>query len=391
MHVNHGLSPLANAWADFCSELCFSHNIKLEVVRVVLSDISRSGIEASARRARYAALMQGAPDFVLVAHHQNDQAETILMQLLRGSGAKGLSAMAETNSAYPRFVLRPMLSEPDSEISDYAAEHRLSWITDESNDDTRFTRNFVRHDLFPVLEARFPGATKAMARSAAHMAEAQVLMDNLAEIDIAGLQCRGGVDLLKLCVLDAARAKNVLRFYFMRNGLDLPQGAHLDELIRQIKDIRQDSKMTVRLGKVVARCHKGVLFFDFLRPAADLLDEFPWDGESVLRLPALGGHFTVDHVVGEGISAKKLKEAPVFVRLRKGGERIQLHASRPTRTLKNLLREADIPYWRRDCLPLVYCGTELVFVPGLGIARDYLAGKDENGLVMKWSETRARD
>jgi tRNA(Ile)-lysidine synthase len=391
MHVNHGLSQRADAWAEFCAQLCHSRNVKFTTVRVDLADVSRSGLEASARIARYDALLRDAPEFVLVAHHLNDQAETVLMQLLRGSGVKGLSAMAEPRPGRSGRLLRPMLGESYSEICDYAEARGLSWVTDDSNEDTRFSRNFVRHELFPLLEGRFPGAIRAMARSASHLAEAQSLMDDLAAVDISPIRSCDGLDLTKLKALDDVRAKNVVRFYFGQCGFDLPQSAHIGELMRQIRSMRYDSRMQVRLGGVVARSHRGRLLFERPRPGPASCREYHWAGESSWALPEFGGVFKVNRNVGQGISEKKLQAAPVFARLRKGGERLRFDALRPTRTLKNLFREAEVPYWKRSYLPLVYCGEQLVFVPGLGVSFDYRAEADECGVVMEWSENRSAD
>ena len=249
MHVHHGISPRADAWAEFCAQLCASRNIKLDIVRVDLGHVGGKGLEASARIARYGALFGQGADFVVLAHHLRDQAETILLQLLRGSGVKGLSAMPEISSGSRGRIVRPMLDEPFSEIQAYVAARQLTWVTDESNDDTRFPRNFVRHEVVPMLEARFPGATGAMARSAGHLAEAQKLLEDLAAIDMASMKRGGGLAIPQLQAVDDMRAKNVLRFHFAQNGLELPQSVHLEELLRQIKSVRGDAKVNVNLGK----------------------------------------------------------------------------------------------------------------------------------------------
>ncbi len=387
MHVHHGISPHADMWAAFCNELCSSRGIGLKVVRVNLAGAADTGIEASARAARYDALLRGAPDCIVLAHHLSDQAETILLQLLRGSGAKGLAAMTALKRDDGGRVVRPMLGEPCAQIQAHAEMRGLSWVTDESNADTRFSRNFIRHKIFPLLEGRFPGATRAMARSASHIAEAQRLMDDLAAIDIAPIRGSGGLNVMRLASLDDVRAKNVLRFHFTQHQLVLPQSVHIEELLRQIRSARGDSSLAINLGAMVARCHKGMLLLEKISPQLDPLGEHQWAGESIWPLPELGGVFAVNTVSGQGISLRRLRSAPVVVRLRAGGETLRLDASRPTRTLKNLLREAGIPYWRRRCLPLVYCGDELVFVPGIGVALSYVAGVNEDGVVMEWSET----
>jgi tRNA(Ile)-lysidine synthase len=284
-------------------------------------------------------------------------------------------------------ILRPMLQEPFSEIDAYVRAHGLAWVTDESNDDTHFPRNFIRHQVLPVLEGRFPGVTKAMARSASHMAEAQKLLDDLAALDLAGLQREGGLAIAPLRELADGRAKNVLRFYFSKFGLDLPQSVHLEEVIRQIKAVCSDAKLEFNLGRMVGRCHKGVLILEPPTRVPGAPAEYRWHGEAVWNLPELGGVLTFLPASGVGVSASKLESAPVTVRLRRGGERMQLEASRPKRTLKNLLQEAGVPFWRRQRLPLVYLGDELAFVPGVGLARACRASPREPSVLLEWTES----
>lgn len=389
MHVHHGISPRADEWSDFCAQLCAARNIKLDIIRVELEQVSVKGLEGSARIARYGALSRKGADFVVLAHHLQDQAETILLQLVRGSGAKGLSAMPETRASNGVRIIRPMLNEPFSEIQGYVGSRRLAWVTDESNDDTRFSRNFVRHEILPMLEARFRGTTAALARSAGHMAEAQKLLEELAALDLAGMKRDGGLSITCLQVLDDIRAKNVLRFYFAHHGLDLPQSVHLGELLRQIKSIRPDSKITFNLGKMIARCHKGVLLLEAAMATSGSGFERNWTGESVWNLPEFGGVLSFFPALGEGVSAAKLSLVPVTVRLRRGGERMQMDSLRPRRTLKNLFQEAGIPPWRRRRLPLIYVGEDLAFVPGFGVALEFRAGPEEAGVLLEWSESAA--
>lgn len=387
VHVHHGISPCADQWADFCAALCRARKIKLDIVRVDLGRFQSSGLEASARLARYGVLFRPGADFVVLAHHQRDQAETILLQLFRGSGVKGLSAMPESGAGNGMPILRPMLDEPFSEIDAYVRAHRLAWVSDESNDDTHFPRNFIRHQVLPVLEARFPGVTKAMARSASHAAEAQKLLDDLATLDLAVLQREGGLAIAPLRELTDVRAKNVLRFYFSKHGLELPQSVYLEEVFRQLKTVRSDAKVEFNLGRMVGRCHKGVLMLEPPTCVPGPSTGYRWHGEAVWNLPELGGVLTFLPASGAGFNANKLESGPLTVRLRRGGERMQLEASRPKRSLKNLLQEAGIPFWRRQRLPMVYLGDELVFVPGVGLALACRANPGEPGVLLEWTES----
>ena len=387
VHVHHGISPKADQWAEFCATLCATRGLRIDIVRVKLGDLSAKGLEATARAARYAVLFREGADFVLTAHHLQDQAETVLLQLLRGSGAKGLAAMSRSQADNYGGILRPLLDEAPAELLAFAESAGLQWIEDESNEDTRFRRNFIRHEVLPRVEARFPGATRAIARSAAHLAETQGLLEELATIDLAAIGKAGGLDVGCLSGLNGARAKNVLRTYFSQNSLEMPQTAHLEELLRQIKSARPDGALRVKLGNMNAQIHKGILRLvtSTNQPASSF--EVRWAGEAVLPLPHLGGALSFSPGIGAGVSVEKLAMKPVTVRLRIGGERMRMASHRPLRTLKNLLREAGMPYWTRGRLPLLYCGDELAFVPGIGVASDYRAGVGEPSMVLEWAES----
>ena len=202
LHVHHGISPQADAWAAFCADLCARHDVPLQVEHVDITPLRELGIEAAARKLRHAALAGQRADFVALAHHQDDQAETMLLQLLRGAGVRGASAMTFVKrasqhtpspltgegggegDAYPGTVLlRPLLDIPRSALLDYAQQHALQWVEDESNADDAYPRNFLRHRVLTLLEQRFPAYRETLSRSARHFAEASELLDQLAQQD----------------------------------------------------------------------------------------------------------------------------------------------------------------------------------------------------------------
>ncbi len=386
MHVHHGISPNADYWADFCNALCASREIKLDIVRVTLCNIGEKGTEAAAREARYAALFGEGADFVITAHHCYDQAETVLLQLIRGAGIKGLSAMPAPNAPNGRRIVRPLLDEPVSEIQTYAESRGLAWVVDESNLDHRFARNFVRRQILPEIEKRFQGAISSMARSAYHFAESQILLDDLAGIDLTPLRVAGGLEVAGLRRLSFSRAKNALRAFFSEQGLAMPQASFLEEMLRQAVTARVDGAFKFEVGEFHVRIFRGVLL---LAPVVGEIDgnfERHWDGVPVWRLPELGGILQFSEVVGDGLSSMKITGSPLSVRLRRGGERMRIAKSRPSRSLKNLLRESGAPFWVRERLPLLFCGQELAFVPGIGISCEWLAPSGEPGLRPEWIE-----
>ena len=185
IHVHHGLSPNADQWAQCCTSFCAAYSIPLEVVRVNIDQSLPGGVEALARDARYAAFNNVDADFLALAQHADDQAETVLHQILRGTGLKGMAGMGEVRTLREGLqLIRPLLGVSRAELEVFAREQRLEWIEDESNADTAFTRNFIRHELAPKLAERFPHYRDSLARAGRHAAEADEMLAALAAIDL---------------------------------------------------------------------------------------------------------------------------------------------------------------------------------------------------------------
>ncbi len=386
LHVDHGISPNAPQWARFCEELCAGLGVPVQVERARIGDTRALGLEGAARRARYAILAREDADFVVLAHHRDDQAETLLLQLLRGAGPLGMAGMPALR-ALPGSrarVLRPLLGVARSEIEAWAREHGLAWIEDESNDDLELQRNFIRHRVLPLLEQRFPAARVTAARAAAHLAETESLLLALAQIDLEALGREREIELTGLRRLGPARAKNALRYLCQSRAIPLPSAAQADELHRQLIEAQDDRTVLVEIGGWQFRRFRGRLYIE--RARADVAAGFreEWTGENALPLLALGGVLRFKPEEGRGVSVRKLHRAGVTVRLRRGGERFQPDARRPHRTLKNLLQENGIPWWRRGRWPLVYCGEELVSVPGIGDDCAWQADRSEPGVIISW-------
>jgi tRNA(Ile)-lysidine synthase len=238
VHVNHGLQPEADDWVKHCQAVAQAWQIPLEVMRVRISSRRGQGLEAAARQSRHTALSQCArrvgASAVLLAHHQDDQAETLLHQILRGTGLAGASAMREDRCSSELRLLRPLLAVSRAWIKGYAQRHHLSWIEDPSNQSTAITRNFIRHVILPEIQTRFPRASKNLAGAASRFSESLDLINTLAEIDLGGraAQFPLPVDMLKM--LSEARARNVLRWVCVRTQIPIPSQERLDELLRQM-------------------------------------------------------------------------------------------------------------------------------------------------------------
>ena len=266
IHVHHGLSPNADRWAAHCESVCRTLGIAIRVVRVRVDRVAGRSVEELAREARYRAFAGFAADAIALAHHANDQAETILLQLLRGAGPKGIAAMAPLGAAKPRADLpqlwRPLLGATRADLAAYARRWQLRWVEDESNQDPGFRRNFLRHRVFPVLDQSFPKSVHLLARAAALQAETVDLLDEVADADLASLACAGGLDCKALLALSPARQANALRRWIARAGLRAPSAARLSALLVAIGESGNDTRLTWdHAGMRIRRC-RAVLTLD---------------------------------------------------------------------------------------------------------------------------------
>lgn len=391
VHVHHGLSPHADAWADFCVRLCASLSVELDVHRVRIARDDEAGLEAAARRERQHVFAALDADWVLTAHHRNDQAETLLLQLLRGAGPKGLAAMpeAQRRPGWQAAHLRPLLGESRAGIHRYAQANDLAWVEDESNLDFRFRRNALRQQIMPGLAEHFPGADLILARAAALQAEAAGLLDDLAQLDAATAIDGNRLDCAALARLPLPRARNLLRHFIGQHGQSMPSVRRLNEALHQLLEARHDARVSLKLARMdLVRFRGGA----YLAPRAPARAEpVRWHGEPRLQVPAAGVSVRFDRVVGAGLKRAALESAVVTLGVRQGGERLRLHPGGPHRSLKNLLQEHVIPPWQRDRLPLLWCDGRLVWAAGIGFEPDALAAPGEPGVVPCVMECDRRD
>lgn len=383
LHVHHGLSPNAEAWTDHCVALCDQWRVPLSVRRVRIDRHDPAGTEAAARTARYACYREADAKFVALAHHQDDQAETVLLQMLRGAGVAGLSAMPVSRPLNAeRQLLRPLLGVTRQDILEYATEHTLRWIHDESNLDSSYPRNYLRNEVLPRLEAHFPGYRVALGRVAANAADAAALLDDIARADFAELSIdEQDIDVAKLSALEPVRGANALRFWLTEQGLSAPNREHLLELMRQATVAANDTQMSIELSGATVRRYRDRLTVDHPREQ-DAHWETVWQGESNIALPD-GRTLYFNRVSGRGVSCARLERARVLIAYRRGGERMSVAANRPRKTLKNLLQESGIPPWERARMPLLFIDGQLVWAHGVGADPEYTAAADANGIELE--------
>jgi tRNA(Ile)-lysidine synthase len=343
--VHHGLSPNADAWVAFCKKLCKRWGVPLTVRRVKVAKRGK-GVEAAARDARYEVFKSIPAQVLVLGHHLDDQAETVLMNLLRGAGRRGASGMLRESRFQGKTLLRPLLEVRREAIVAYAREHRLEWIEDESNADEALTRNFIRRRLGPLIEKRFPAWKESLARAA------------------------------RLFSRKELEAQDLLRDFLKARGLRAPSEAKLAEMLKQLTS--GGARTRIEHDGATLRLYRNKVIVGKKAAAPPTFFPVNWKGERTLPIPALGGELRFKP--GPGIDAKRLKSDSFEVRLRSGGERLQPHPRRPRRTLKNLFQEAGVPSWARSRMPLLFCGNDLVWVPGLGVDARYQG----RGLLPEW-------
>lgn len=373
LHVHHGLSPNADSWADFARETTAAWGVSCQIFPVTVAQHSGLGLEGAARRARYAAFEQLACDAILLAHHRDDQAETVLLNLMRGSGLSGLAAMPQSRKLGNGVLLaRPLLDEPRRALQDYACAHSLRWVEDESNADTTYDRNFLRHRILPELESVFPGASKTLFRVAAHSAEGAELLAELAEMDLVCCVSQGGFDLAHAARLSIARKRNVLRHWLAREHLVLDSRA-FDDLLGTMENARVDAEPVFVWRDRTVRRYRGRLFVTpaQLQPGPTI--SVSWQNGNPISVPEWHGQLHWQRVEQGGIAEAFLQSAQMELRPRAGGERLRLQRSGANRLIKHLWQEAGIKPWCRDTTPLIWLNGQLVAVPGLGVA-DAFAG-----------------
>lgn len=390
VHVNHQISDSAQDWEGFCIRLCEARGIPLTVRRVRVPRRSKLGLEGAARIARYSVFADIAADCLVLAHHLDDQTETILLNLLRGTGVRGAAGMSGVRTQAPVIGVarvlyaRPFLDVTRAALLSYAGDRGLLWVEDDSNTDTTFARNFLRREIMPQIEQRFPAYRQSLARAARHFSEAAQLLDALAEIDLQAAQHGDKLRVAPLAELPRARAKNLLRGYLTTQGVPMPDTDRLEEWLRQLITAGDDRVIKLELGDLVLRRYRGEVWVERDLPPLPENWAALWRGEAELDLKELGGVLRFENHTGIGISRERLQHAPVAIRARQGGEKIRLDTARPRQTIKNLLQDAAIPPWRRGFLPMLFCGEDLVAVPGIGIDADYQVSPGEPGICLNW-------
>ena len=392
VYVNHGLSPKAAEWGEHSRAICDDLDVSFVSLEVDATPKEGESPEAAARHTRYAAITEllHPGDYFCTAHHQDDQAETLLLQLLRGAGPKGLAGMPASSSLGKATQLRPLLGFSQTQLRDYANQHTLNWIEDESNTDTGFNRNYLRHEVMPILRTRWPSADTTIARSAANCAEAAQLLEVLAEQDYQSVKSESSTELSggKLLELDFARQKNLLRYWIHQAGLPLPSEIKLQHVISDVLHAAQDKMPCVKWPGAEVRRFDGRLYVMPPLPEFDTTQVIPWDNlEQPLLLP--DGRELVLKPTNQqsALSTKQLRQGRVSVRFRQGGEQLHPVGSQRHKSLKQIFQEYRVPPWKRGRTPLLYVGDTLAAVVGGCLSQTINTSGDELGVIPEFIES----
>jgi tRNA(Ile)-lysidine synthase len=375
IHVDHGIHPDSRHWSEHCKAAARALGVPIDIVATKVVRRRGESLEAAARAARYALLGRalGAGEFLLTAHHEDDQLETVLLQLFRGSGLAGLAAMPPTAPFASGWLVRPLLGVPRAKLEQWVRSRELSWIDDDSNADHTLDRNYLRHRVLPLVRERWKGVASAVGRSARHAAEAQHLLDALALEDVETASYGDALFVPSLRALQPARRRNALRFWIDRAGVRAPDTSRLEELAGPVIAARPDANPRVVWEGVEVLRHADLLSIRRMvdtdsRGAAVSQNgiEWPWKRTRRIKLWSSGGTLELKSDPHGPIDLDVLPEA-VIVRPRKGGERLRPRRSGPRRTVKSLLQESRVSITNRSGLPLIFSGTELLAVGALWV------------------------
>ncbi|HEY8101936.1 MAG TPA: tRNA lysidine(34) synthetase TilS [Burkholderiaceae bacterium] len=395
-HIHHGISPNADRWLAHCKEECLRLGITFDARQIKLPYDGKSGVEEAARIRRYAALGELCRAYqvglLLTAHHEDDQAETVLLQLLRGSGVAGMSGMDVVNIAPDLLgdenlhMARPLLSVSRAALSNLVAKNDIAYVDDESNTDPRYARNALRHQVMPVLAKVFPGFQGRFARTAQHAQAAQRMLIELAAQDLE--MCADGecLDIQQLRKLSSDRMDNVLRYWFGSHRMRMPSTSWLSEMRTQLLDAKEDAQLCVTHADCHIRRHRDRVYLtprlnDDLSMVELLV--FRWQGEE--KIYFAGYHGTLYFEPAEqGIDSEWLQQQDLQIHYRQGGERLKPALNRPTKSLKYHYQALDIPAWERERLPLITTGKHLLFAAGIGMDCHQLGAKPAKLIQFRW-------
>lgn len=386
IHIDHGIHAESATWERHCAQIAATFGVDYLCKRVSVAAKGAGGMEAAARDARYSAFrnLVRDGDCLLSAHHADDQAETLLLNLLRGSGVAGIAGIGFSQPFAEGRLLRPLLDISRESLQHYAANQDLDWLDDPANDDTRFDRNFLRKSVMPLLATRWPAVATQFRKSADLAGEASELLNELADLDLASHEAADRLSIVALKALTPARQRNLLRRAVSICGLPSPPASRLYQAVNELIPAREDAQPYIQWNGAELRRYRDRLHImanipdipDIAEQQAKLL--LP-DGHAVELMPGMGA-LRLKSAAATGIDPRLARDG-IRIRYRQGGEEVRLAGHACTHKLKKLLQQDGILPWMRDRLPLLYAGDELVAIADLWIADGSAA---QGGLEVLW-------
>ena len=382
VHIHHGLQTDADAWDMHCRKVCEQLDIGYRCLHVNAVPAQGESPEDAARTARYQALVEqlAADEVLLTAHHLDDQAETFLLQLLRGAGPAGLASMPLIKPFGEGHHVRPLLTINQDQIRQYAEEHQLDWVDDPSNADISYDRNYLRQEVLPLLRKNWPAMAESISQAANLQQDSLEIIDAMAAIDLSAVagQQKNSLIISRLRELPVPRQYNVLRYWINQAGYDKPKRNILQEILNSVVPAAEDATPLVFWGDTEVRRYKDMLYVLPALSSEEIHHVYAWDGEQPLYVDTLKLELRLEQSQGKGLQQNAVTSG-LTVRFRQGGEQIRPHGRRHTHSLKKLMQEAGIPPWQRNRIPLLYINNELACVCGYWVAESYSVSEDQQG------------
>lgn len=385
LHVDHGLHPDSHHWAMHCRAQCLTLGVPLRIERVTVRPRGE-GLEAAARKARYRAYaaVLAPQECLATAHHADDQAETVLLRILRGTGIDGLAGIPVERALGAGRLIRPLLGFCRADLVAYADRYALSWIDDPANRCDQYDRSFLRQRVVPLLETHWPGLERRLARLARHAGAASVLTECWAQRYLASLGDTHSLAVAAVTELEETTRLQLLRTWIRGRGRRPPPERRLRQGLADLLCAARDRQPSFAWADGCIRRYRGRLYLLPPHLPQAPAGSLPWDMAQPLSVPALG-RLEAQPTIGRGLRVQhRLQQAPIEVRFRQGGERLRVRGHARPRALKRLLQERGVPPWVRERLPLVFIGHDLAAVADLLVAEPFVAGPAEPGLELRW-------
>lgn len=387
IYVDHGLNELSHNWGEFCLDKCKQYNLPCSIVKLQHSCPKGKSVEEWAREQRYSIFFDKLKqnNILFTAHHMDDQIETFFLQAFRGSGPRGLVSMPIVKEFNDGYHARPLLQFSRDQLREYAEKNKLEWQDDSSNLNIRYDRNYLRHDVLPIISKRWPAYRETISRLISHQSEYKKLLDEFAEIDLKNA-CLEDNMILNIDIvrnLGSERQKNLVFYWLSKLQLGTPNSKHMDKIINELINPDTDKSPCVNWKGVEVRRYKNRLYASEPITEHDTSVVLDWNPKESVKL--MNETLNATSTVGKGISVEQTNESKFEIRYRHGGEKINPVNLPYSKTVKQLFQESAVLPWYRDHIPLIYIDDKLAVIPGFCVDKNFSASNDEPSLDIKWS------